>query len=123
MKKRLSPYAIALLAAALLAVIPAAILPDLAIPMKDNWENWYWSGQPHPRPQFSLANPPPLFRAELTTYKFLVVPPALLRRAAVGWPTAYGSLFVGPYGETAGFPPLAFAIQHLAWALPLWFIL
>src|SRR5579884_1502281 len=82
MKKRLSPYAIALLAAALLAVIPAAILPDLAIPMKDNWENWYWSGQPHPRPQFSLANPPPLFRAELTTYKSL----SCRRRFCVGLP-------------------------------------
>jgi hypothetical protein len=123
MKSRSSAYVIAFLLAAVLALLPAAMWPDLFVPMADNWNNWYWEGQPHPRPNYSLQHPPALFRAELATFRALVEPPAYLRRALTGWPTAYATLWVSPYRETAGLPPLAFALEHLTWALPFWFVL
>ncbi len=120
-KSRTSPYTIALLLAVILAILPAAMWPDMAMPMKDNWENWYWKGRPYPRPEFSLANPPALFKAEMAAYRALVTPPGYLRRSVTGFPTSYASLWVSPYLETAGIPPLAMALQHCAWAIPLWF--
>jgi hypothetical protein len=123
MRKRATAYTIAFLLASLLAVLPSAMWADFAIPMEANWENWLWKGQPHPRPQFSLQNPPTLFRLEMGAYRALVTPPAYLRRAITGFPTHYASLWVPPYLESAGIPPLAMALEHLAWALPLWFVL
>ena len=90
------------------------------MPMKDNWENWYWKGQPHPRPTFSLQDPPRLFAAEVRLYKALVAPPAYVSRALTGWPTSYASFFITPYRETAGVPPLALALEHARWAFPVW---
>jgi hypothetical protein len=95
---------------------------DMAMPMEDNWENWYWKGQPHPRPDFSLQNAPALFRAEVALYKGLVAPPAYVHRAVKGWPTTYASFFMEPYMESAAIPPLAMALHHAAWALPTWFL-
>ena len=112
-------YLIATLIAVILTILPAALWPDMAMPMKDNWENWYWKGQPHPRPDFS-QEPPSLFAAEVRLYKTLVAPPAYLSRALTGWPTAYSSFFVLPYRETAGVPPLAMFLEHALWAFPLW---
>ena len=114
-------YFVCLLLAIIVTILPAAMWADMALPMKDNWENWYWKGQPYPRPRFTLQNPPRLFRAEMLAYKSLVTPPAYLRRAITGWPTAYGAPFVPPYGETSGIPPLALALDHCVWALPFWF--
>lgn len=122
-KARVNPYVIALLIAVILAILPAAMWADMAMPMKDNWENWYWKGQPHPRPEFSLQNPPTLFRVEMSAYKMLSIPPGYLRRTATGFPTIYSSLWLTPHLESAGFPPLAMAIEHFAWATPLWFCL
>lgn len=123
MRSRLNAYLIAALLAALLAILPAAMWPDLVFPMADNWNNWYSQGQPHPRPNYSLSHPPTLFRIEIATYRTLAQPPAYFRRAVTGWPTAYGTLWIPPYRETAGLPPLAFALEHVAWALPFWFVL
>ena len=115
-------YFAVLLLAMILALLPAAMFIDMIVPM-EGWENWYWKGQPHPRPEFSLQNPPALFRAEVLAYKSLVAPPAWLRRLITGWPTAYGSFFMRPHRETAGLPPLAHTLEHLTWAVPFWFIL
>jgi hypothetical protein len=120
-RARVSPYIIALLIAVILAILPAAMWADMAMPMKDNWENWYWKGQPHPRPKFSLQNPPALFKAEMVAYRVLVTPPGYLRRSLTGFPTIYSSLWLAPHLETAGIPPLAMALEHSAWAIPLWF--
>lgn len=122
-KRRLAPYVILLLVAIILSIRPSAMWPDMAMRMEDNWENWYWKGQPHPRPDFSLQNAPALFRAEVSLYKGLVAPPAYVHRAVTGWPTIYASFFIEPYVESAGIPPLAMALQHAAWALPTWFVL
>lgn len=113
-------YVFALLLAIILTLLPSAIWADLAVPMADSWENWYWKGQPYPRPHFTLQNPPRLLRAELSTYKLLVMPPGYLRRLVTGWPTAYAINWISPYRETAGLPPLAFTLEHSSWALPLW---
>lgn len=118
---RAAAYAICFLVAMVLSLLPPAMWADMVMPMEDNWENWYWRGQPYPRPDFSLHNSPPLFAAELSVYKALVIPPAHLSRAVTGLPTAYGTLWVPPYLETAGIPPLAFAVEHVKWAVPLWF--
>jgi hypothetical protein len=123
MMARFKTYGVLLLVAMVLTLLPAAMWADMAIPMKNNWENWYWKGQPHPRPTFSLQDPPFLFRAEVAAYKTLVAPPAWARRAFTGWPTAYASFFMQPYRETAGRPPLAETLEHSAWALPVWFFL
>ncbi len=122
MKSRLCPYVIGALIATVLTMLPSAMWADIATPM-DDWENWYWKGQPHPRPEFSLDNPPALLRLELLTYRILVTPPAYARRAITGWPTSYASLWVPPYRETAGVPPLAMALEHAAWSFPLWLLL
>jgi hypothetical protein len=120
-RARISPYVIALLAAVILAILPAAMWADMAMPMKDNWENWYWKGQPYPRPSFSLQNPPALLKAEMVAYQVLATPPGYLRRSVTGFPTMYASLWLAPHLEIAGIPPLAMALQHSAWAIPLWF--
>ncbi len=117
---RATSYVIFFLIALVLTILPAAMWPDMAMPI-DNWENWFSNGQPSPRRHFSLNDPPPLLRAEITTYKILVTPPAYARRMVRGWPTAYAAFFIPPYRETAGIPPLAMALEHSAWALPLWF--
>lgn len=123
MKRRLTPYVILFLVAIILTILPSAMWADMAMPMEDNWENWYWKGQPHPRPDFSLQNAPLLFRAEVALYKGLVAPAAYVHRAVKGWPTTYASFFMQPYVESAGIPPLAMALQHATWALPTWFFL
>jgi hypothetical protein len=120
---RRGTYTILLLLACLLALLPAALWADLIVPMKDNWENWYWKGQPHPRPEFSLQHPPALFKAEETVFRILVIPPGYLRRVIRGDPTDFAVPWVAPYHETAGLPPLASTLSHVAWALPLWFVL
>jgi hypothetical protein len=94
---------------------------DMAMPMEDNWENWYWKGLPHPRPEFSLQNPPTLFKVEIAAYRTLSIPPGYLRRSVTGFPTIYSSLWLSPHVEAAGIPPLAMAIEHSVWAIPLWF--
>ena len=119
---RTTTYPILFLLAVVLTILPAAMWPDMVIPMSDAWENWYWKGQPHPRPELSLDNPPALLRAEVASYKALVSPAAYAKRAVTGWPTAYASFFVQPYVETAGVPPLAMALEHTKWSLPLWFV-
>lgn len=128
-EKRVSPsrvraaaYALCFLTAVVLSLLPPAMWADMVMPMEDNWENWYWKGQPHPRPDFSLQNLPPLFAAEVGVYKALVIPPAYLARAVTGLPTAYGTMWVPPYLETAGIPPLALAAGHIKWAVPMWFV-
>ncbi|HSP15399.1 MAG TPA: hypothetical protein VLV78_11670 [Thermoanaerobaculia bacterium] len=122
MGDRKLPYVIVFLLAAVVALVPPAIWPDVVFPFEDNWNNWYWKGQPYPRPHYTLQNPPALFRGELAIFKALVLPPAYARRIFRGVPTDYGVLWVKPYIETAGVPPLASSAQHVAWALPLWFV-
>ena len=122
MERRVA-YCFAALLAIIAAVVPAAIWPDLAVPMEDNWNNWYSEPHPQARTHFTLQNPPRLLAAEITVYRYLVVPPGYLRRIFTGWPTAYAVPWVHPYKETAGLPPLAFALEHIRWALPLWFVL
>jgi hypothetical protein len=75
------------------------------------------------RPQFSLADPPLLFRVVTGTYAALVVPVGQTRKLFTGWPTAYSSFWVPPYRETAGVPPLAHALEHVTWAIPFWLLL
>jgi hypothetical protein len=123
MRSRGTSYVIIALAASVLALIPAALWTDMLVPMKDNWNNWYWKGQPFPRPQFTLQNPPGLFRAEVVLFKSLAIPPAYVHRLLRGTPTDYAVPWVPPYLETAGFPPLASTLQHVAWAVPFWFSL
>lgn len=123
MNRRLTTYVILFLVAIILTILPAAMWADMAMPMEDNWQSWYWKGQPHPRPDFSLQNPPLLFRAEVALYKGLVAPAAYVHRATKGWPTQYASFFMEPHVEAAGIPPLAMALQHTVWALPTWFLL
>jgi hypothetical protein len=123
MRNRVTSYVIIVLIASVLALIPAALRTDMLVPMEDNWNNWYWRGQPHPQPHFTLQNAPTLFRAEVALFKTLVIPPAYVHRLFVGTPTDYGVPWVPPYLETAGFPPLASTAQHVAWALPVWFSL
>ncbi len=123
MRDRATPYLIILLVATVLALIPAALWADMLVPMEDNWNNWYWKGQPHPRPHFTLQNPPCLFGAEVAIFKGLAIPPAYVHRLVRGTPTDYAVPWVPPYLETAGFPPLASTAQHVAWALPCWFSL
>lgn len=120
--KRIAPYAFALLVAALLSIVPAAIYADLATPLTD-WDNWYWKGQPHARPHFTLANLPPALRTELALFKVLSAPPSWVRKRLTGYPTVYGAQFgSGIIYETAGVPPLAFAWSHITWAVPVWFV-
>jgi hypothetical protein len=119
---RVTSYVIAVLLAVILTVLPAAMWPDMFMPMADNWENWYWKGQPHPRPSFSLQDPPALFAAEVRLYKILVTPGAYTSRAFTGSPTGYASFFIKPYGEVAGVPPLAMALEHARWSFPVWLI-
>jgi len=120
MGNRRTSYLTIFLAATVLALIPAALWTDLLVPMEDNWNNWYWEGQPSPRPHFTLQNPPRLFRAEVALFKCLAIPPGYVHRLFRGTPTDYAVPWMQPYIETAGFPPLASTAQHVAWALPLW---
>lgn len=120
-RARAAAYAICFLTAVVLSLLPPAMWADMVMPMEDNWENWYWRGQPYPRPHFSLQNFPPLFAAEVRVYKALVIPPAYLARAVTGLPTAYGPCgYRRTWRQLA--PPLAFAIEHVKWAVPLWFM-
>lgn len=123
MRSRITAYVILLLCAILLGVLPAAMWPDLVLPMSDNWNNWYWRGQPHPRPNFSIRNPPKLFAVELRAFQVLAVPPGYARKVVVGWPTTYASPWLLSGGETGGWPPLAYALEHFVWAVPLWLAL
>src|SRR5262249_39772264 len=66
---------------------------------------------------------PLLLRAEISTYRALATPPGYVRRAFTGFQTGYSSLWIQPYRETAGVPPLQMTLEHVTWALPLWFIL
>ena len=122
MAGRSTTYVILALVAIVLALIPPALWADMIVPMQDSWNNWYWDGQPHARPNYTLQHPPPLFRAEMTVFKCLVLPPALARRLFRGSGTPYSALWVPPYYEIAGLPPLALMLDHLAWAIPLWFL-
>ena len=121
--RRAPSYVIAALLAVILTILPSAIWPDLVMPMADNWENWYWKGQPHPRPSFSLQDPPLLFAAEVRLYKILAAPGGYVSRALTGSPTSYTSFFLTPYGETGGVPPLAMALEHARWSFPVWLTL
>lgn len=105
MRRRVVPYAVALLLAAVLSLVPAVIFPELAAP----------GG----RGSGATA----LVQTEATVFKVLVTPPSWLRRAVVGEPTLYGGTFAetGPIYESSGLPPFAYAVSHLAWAVPLWF--
>lgn len=120
---RITPYAFALLVATVFSLLPPAIFADLIIPF-DNWESWYWRGQPHQRPRFTVANPPPALRIELAIFKMLAAPPSWVRKRVTGYPTVYAAQFAerGIIYETGGVPPFALAVSHLAWAIPLWFI-
>lgn len=124
MKRRVAPYAFSVLLSMLLSLLPSAIFADLMTPF-DRWEQWYWKGQPHPRPRFTSVNLPPALRAELAIFRVLARPPSWVREKITGYPTVYATQFEdrGIIYETAGVPPFAFAISHLAWALPFWFIL
>lgn len=122
MSRRPTAYTILALIAVVLALIPSAIWPDMIVPMADSWNNWYWEGQPHPRPNYTLQNAPPLFRAEVGVFKALVLPPAYAKRFIRGYGTSYSVLWVPPYMETDGLPPLASTLDHLRWAVPLWFL-
>ena len=121
MRSRLAPYLFVVLVALVLALLPGALWIDMVVPMAANWNNWYWKGQPHPRPQYSFRNPPALFRAEVATFKALAIPPGLAHRLARGVPTDYASPWLEPHVELAGLPPLASTLQHLRWAVPFWF--
>lgn len=122
-RTRIVPYALALLVAIVLSLMPSAIFADLITPF-ESWENWSWRGQPHARPRFDGGNLPPALRAELAIFRTLVAPPSWVRERVIGTPTVYAAQFArrGVIYETAGVPPLSFAISHIVWALPFWFI-
>lgn len=124
MKRRIGPYAFALLIAIVLSLVPPAIFADLIIPF-ESWENWSWKGQPHPRPRITDKNLPLALRVEVATFKTLTVPPSWVRERVTGDPTVYAAHFAerGIIYETGGVPPFAYAVSHLAWAVPFWFIL
>jgi hypothetical protein len=123
MRERIVPYTFALLLATVLSLLPPAIFADLIVPF-DSWENWYGRDQAHARPRFTGSNLPPVLKAEVAVFKTLAAPPGWLREKVTGYPTVYaGSLGGrGIIHETGGVPPFAFAISHLSWAVPLWFM-
>jgi hypothetical protein len=86
--KRVWPYLIIFATAVIVAVLPAAIYADLLTPFSE-WENWYWLGQPHPRPYFTGTNQPPILRAEVRVYKVLVIPPGWIKGRLTGYATIY----------------------------------
>jgi hypothetical protein len=122
MKSRVIPYAFALLVAVVLSLLPPAIFADLIVPF-DHWNNWAARGR-HVRPRFDGSNLPPVLKAELGAFKALTAPPGRFREIVMGGPTAYAAQFAdtGTIYETAPVPPFVFAISHISWAIPLWFI-
>lgn len=125
MKKRTrtTPYAFALLVAVILSVVPAAIFADLITPLS-SWENWSGDAQSRKGTGTSF-NPPAVLRLELAVFRTLAEPPSWVREALTGHPTVYGAQFAerGVIYESAGLPPFALAISHIAWALPFWFLI
>ncbi len=125
MRRRMMPYTVCLLLAAVLALIPTALAFDMVVPL-DKWENWYWPGQPAPRPQFRFPNNlPPVLRAEMWLYRTLVTPPGAARKMVTGWSGNYALTFVSPGSSSeawAVLPPAALALEHLQAALPFWFL-
>ena len=122
MRTRLTPYTTIMLVAVVLAVLPAAIYPDLATPV-DRCQN-HWPGQPSPPPRYDLQQMPPPLRAETALFKILVVPPSLVWWTVGGLPTCYHAMFI-TNGSSVGeaclrrqAPPFTLAFEHVRLALP-----
>jgi hypothetical protein len=125
MKRRACPYFVSVLLALLLSLLPCAIAFDLATPF-GLFENWYWEGQPSPRPVFSAEHLPPILRAEQVVFRALVTPPAHALQALGGHPTTYSLPYTAPNIITeawAHLPPIAIALDHLRAAIPFWVVM
>jgi hypothetical protein len=110
------------MAAMLLAVLPAALIPDLLAPL-EGW-NAYAESTTGRMPRCSIQNHPWIFDAEYQTFRVLVVPGGYVRKVVAGYPTAYASAWISapttgqpPFGV---FPPFVFARQHISYSFPLW---
>ena len=124
MRRRALPYTACVLFSLLVAVIPCALVFDMASPVQ-KWEYWYWKGQPNPVPQFRLPDQvPKLLRTEIWLYRVLVTPPAFAAKALGFWPGNYGLTVVSRPGTRseafASLPPAALALEHLRRAIPYW---
>ena len=126
MRSRLCGYTIGFLFALVLSILPAALWID-QISSVNSWETWsrYWPGQPAPVPDFHHGPQPLLMRAESLTFKALAIPPGMLRYRLTGWSTEYAFAWVMPPGVSgegaASLPPIALALDHVRWAMPIWF--
>ena len=126
MRRTPSHYALIIVSAALLAVLPAALVSDLLAPL-NNWNSYELANgrQRHP---YSPAHQPLALRSELFLFKLLVVPPGFARKVALGSPTVYADAWISsPTSDGSQvlglFPPLVFARENAAWAFPLWLLI
>jgi|CXWL01.1.fsa_nt_gi hypothetical protein len=125
MRSRVRPYLECLLVAVILALLPAAIYADYITPF-EKWENWYWVGQPAPRPVFRGNELPLLLKGEAFVFNVLAFPPGVARASLLGLSTDYAMPWVSPLSSSeagASLPPIALALEHLKWAIPVWMLL
>jgi hypothetical protein len=102
-----------------LALIPAAILPDLIVP----FEVWYELERERVgRPTaFTLDHLPPTLQAEISVFKFLALPPSWVAEKFGASRTHYASLVVpSQLHSESVHPPFIFTVQHLSLAIPFW---
>src|ERR1051325_3570111 len=113
-------YSASLLTAIILALIPAAIVPDLIVPIHDTLDL-----RSPVRKKNDAERFPKYIQRERTFFKWLTYPPSIAGEVIGRSRTEYARL-VAPDGIVneawPSEPPNYFALQHLCRAIPLWFV-